>query len=353
MSVVVHVLVWIVSTLLIAATLLPVVRSAAWWVRLWDYPRLQIAVALAAAAAAQLALWPVGPASIGLLASTAACLAWQLSRMYPYTPLARVQVTAARGPGGDAALSVVVANVLQENRDAAGFLRRIRDADPDIVLAVETDQWWDERIACLQEHYAYAVRHPLENTYGMCLFSRLPLLDVRVQDRVSNEIPSMTAGVRLRSGTVVTLHCVHPEPPQPGNDVEARDAELLIVAREVARDRGPTIVCGDLNDVAWSRTTRLFQRISGLLDPRVGRGAYATFHAKHWLARWPLDHIFLDPSFRLQRLEVLGPFGSDHFPVHARFVHDPSAVRDHDVEEADAGDQEEADGKIAEGRQAG
>ena len=249
-------------------------------------------------------------------------------------------------------LSVVVANVLQENRDAAGFLKRIRDADPDIVLAVETDQWWDAQIACLQEHYAYAVRHPLENTYGMCLFSRLPLLDVRLQDRVASEIPSMTAGVRLRSGTVVTLHCVHPEPPQPGNNVEERDAELLIVAREVARDRGPTIVCGDLNDVAWSHTTRLFQRISGLLDPRVGRGAYATFHAKHWFARWPLDHIFLDASFRLLRLEVLGPFGSDHFPVHARFVHDPKAVRDHDVERADAGDQAEADEKIAEGRQA-
>ena len=29
------------------------------------------------------------------------------------------------------------------------------------------------------------------------------------------------------------------------------------------------------------------------------------FHARHRFARWPLDHIFLDASFRLQRLEVL------------------------------------------------
>ncbi len=353
MTAIVYVLVWILSVLLIAATLLPVVRSAKWWVRLWDYPRLQLAVGLAVVAGAQLLVLPGGLAAGALLAATAGSLGWQLYRMYPYTPLARVQVTQAADPASESVVGIVVANVLQQNRDATAFLQRVRDADPDIVLAVETDQWWDAQIACLQERYPYAVRHPLDNTYGMHLFSRLVLEDVRLQDRVSSEIPSLTAGVRLRSGQLVTLHCVHPEPPQPGNDVEERDAELLLVAREVAGKRGPTIVCGDLNDVAWSSTTRLFQRISGLLDPRVGRGSYPTFHAGHWFARWPLDHIFLDASFRLQRLEVLGFFGSDHFPVHVRLVHDASAVHDHDVEPATADDQERADEKIEDGQQAG
>jgi endonuclease/exonuclease/phosphatase (EEP) superfamily protein YafD len=149
----------------------------------------------------------------------------------------------------------------------------------------------------------------------------------------------------------VNLHCLHPKPPWIGDDVEERDAELLLVAREAARDRRPTIICGDLNDVAWSHTTRLFQRTSGLLDPRVGRGLYATFHAKYWFARWPLDHIFHDASFTLGRLQVLGYFGSDHFPVFARLVHKPSAKKVQEAPSPEPGDQREASKKIAEGLQ--
>lgn len=83
-------------------------------------------------------------------------------------------------------------------------------------------------------------------------------------------------------------------------------------------DGHASIVDGDLNDVAWSRTTSKFQRLAKALNPRRGRGFYATFHADYWIARWPIDHLFHTKEFSTATLEVLPHIGSDHFPVFVR-----------------------------------
>jgi endonuclease/exonuclease/phosphatase (EEP) superfamily protein YafD len=345
-------LTWVVSLALIGVTLTPAVRSPKWYIRVWEFPRLQIALGLAGAIAAQIAFVPIGAAGGLLLAASLGCLALQAWRIHPYTRLHPVQSIAAKQSDPENGVRLLIANVLQDNRDADAFLRLIRREDPDLVLAVETDGWWDSKLAALQHSYPHAARHPLENTYGMVLFSRLPLTDVTVQDRVTRGIPSIFARVRLRSGRQFDLYCVHPEPPKPARDVEERNAELLLVANEVSRAGRPAIVCGDLNDVAWSHTTRLFQRIGRLLDPRIGRGIYPTFHAGYPFARWPLDHVFHDASFRLERLRILEAFGSDHFPVCIDLVHDPAAVAAQEAPAPEPGDRSEAAEAIDEGGRA-
>ncbi|WP_207460119.1 endonuclease/exonuclease/phosphatase family protein [Azospirillum sp. SYSU D00513] len=346
--------VWSLSLALVGATLLPFVRVPKWWIRVFDYPRLQIAVGLAGALAVQ-PFTTMGRPGGGLLGGvTAVSLLWQAWRMMPYTPLNPVQAPSAAGSGSDDGgngISLLISNVLQDNRSADRLLAVIAERDPDLILAVETDAWWDRSLAVLGERYPYAVRHPLENTYGMLLYSRLELADVLVQNRVSKDIPSIRARLRLRSGHWIALHCLHPEPPQVGNDVEERDAELLMVGKEVAGSELPTIVCGDLNDVAWSHTTRLFRRISGLLDPRIGRWFYPTFNADWWFARWPLDHVFHDASFRIRGLAVCPHVGSDHFPIFIDLLHEP-ATRPQRELPMEPGDEEEVKERIERGREA-
>lgn len=336
------------SLLLIGLTLLPLVPSGKWWVRIWDFPRLQLFLLLALALAAQLARKPDNPAELALAVATALCLLWHLRCIFPYTRLRTRQVkTVGREASPDQRIKLLIANVCQQNRESHGLCRAIASFDPDVLLVVEADQWWNRRLASHQHRYPHHVLIPQDNTYGMLLLSRLEIVQSEILERVTKGVPSIKALIRLRSGDLVELYCLHPEPPLIGTDTVERDAELLLVASEAANSPYPAIVCGDMNDVAWSRTTRLFQRMSGLLDPRMGRGLYATFDARRWYARWPLDHIFHDRRFLLNRLQLGSDIGSDHFPIFAELVYQPDEQdRQEAPPVADASDRREAEEKI-------
>ena len=140
----------------------------------------------------------------------------------------------------------------------------------------------------------------------------------------------------------------YPPPPSPIGVARstARDAELLIVGKEVKQQDEPVIVAGDLNDVAWSYTTTLFQKTSGRLAPRIGRGMYNSFNAQNIFMRWPLDHVFHSDHFVLIALRLLPAFGSDHFPVYVALGLKPSAKHLQDEPELTAGEREQVDKEI-------
>nr|GFD21842.1 hypothetical protein [Tanacetum cinerariifolium] len=111
-----------------------------------------------------------------------------------------------------------------------------------------------------------------------------------------------------------------PKPPAPKESKTSthRDAELLLVGRAIQHHDGPTIVAGDLNDVAWSHTSELFRRLARLLDPR--------------------------------QLERLPHIGSDHYPIFIRLSYEPQGwqTQEAELEAPDAEDRLEAREKIEE-----
>jgi endonuclease/exonuclease/phosphatase (EEP) superfamily protein YafD len=215
------------------------------------------------------------------------------------------------------------------------------------VLTLETDQTWQNELAKIEKDYPYRVPVPLDNLYGMHLYSKLKLVDSEVKFILSNEIPSIHTTVILPSGQAVQLYCLHPKPPSPteAKDSTLRDAELLIVGDQIKDLDESCIVMGDLNDVAWSRTTRLFQRISGLLDPRVGRRYINTFHADYKFLRWSLDHLFHSTDFALVHMERLPHIGSDHFPIYV--VLQSSRIFEQSQEELEQTDSDEKEAQEA------
>ena len=343
--------------LTIVATALPVAfpRARAWWIRVLDFPRVQVA---AVGALGLLVLFAVGarsgPARL-LPALAAAAVLYQVVRIWRYTPLAPREVERSHAGDRERRISIVVANVLQDNRDARSVLHALREADPTLVLCLEADDWWREQLDRLAESHPHAIRRPQPNTYGMLLYSQLPIDDASVEFLIEDDVPSMHATVRLGSGARVRVHCLHPRPPVPGESGSSaeRDAELIVVARRVQHAETPVIVCGDLNDVAWSRTTRLFQKLSRLVDPRKGRGFFGTFHARYPFLRFPLDHVFHSTDFRLVEMRLLPYVGSDHFPVFVELSLEPEAARAQEAPEREAGDEAEARETVAHARERG
>ena len=282
-----------------------------------------------------------------------ASLGYQGYQIFPYSLLSAVQVIQANPCDASASIRLLIANVLMDNRRDDDFLALVRANDPDLVLAVETDHWWDRQLGVLDADYPFSIKHPIDNTYGMHLFSKLKLAEPEVRFLIEGDVPSVRTRVQLRSGDWIEFYGLHPRPPKPKQDTEARDAEILIVGKEVKARAMPAIIAGDLNDVAWSHTTRLFQRISGTLDPRVGRGMFSTFHAGYPIFRWPLDHVFHEELFTIKELKRLSYFGSDHFPVFAELCYEPQAAPRQDAPAADQSDRQEAQEKIEEGQETG
>lgn len=292
-----------------------------WWFRGADFPRLQI-LAVGLLAFVLMIVWDAAWdfARELILIGLIAALAFQLKMVLPYTFFWKKQVKKVRASqwDPDKQISLMVSNVLTPNTQYHLLIELIQKHQPDLVLTLETDQTWQNELSVIEPDYPYRVAVPLDNLYGMHLYSRLELTETEVKFILNDEIPSIHTRVILASGNQVQLYCLHPKPPSPteAKDSTLRDAELLIVGDQIQDLDQSCIVMGDLNDVAWSRTTRLFQRISGLLDPRVGRHFVNTFHADYPLLRWSLDHVFHSTDFALVHMERLPHIGSDHFPVY-------------------------------------
>ena len=137
---------------------------------------------------------------------------------------------------------------------------------------------------------------------------------------------------------------LHPEPPVPGENLyaTAKDKELMKVALKVKDCGLPTVVFGDLNDVAWSHTTELFRKTSHLLDPRRGRGFYSTFSAHHWFIRFPLDYIFCSKEFGFIEMKRMPKNGSDHFATFTQVAFQATLQEEQEAPKADEEELEEA-----------
>lgn len=344
---------YILGILILFPTAASLSKFDQWWIRDFDFPRLQISFLILTVIIYSAVAFDFNSAwEIAMVVVLGLSFIYQSVKIYPYTFFASKQVKEYKGKDVERQLSILVSNVLTTNTRYDKLIKIIIRENPDLVLTLESDKTWERELQAIEEEYPYTVKIPLKNLYGMHLYSKLELEDIDIKYLISKEIPSIHGKVKLKTGEKVNIHCLHPKPPSPSEDDTStnRDAELLLVGKEID-GKNSTLVFGDLNDVAWSRTTKLFLRLSGLLDPRIGRGFFNTFHAEYPIFRWPLDHVFHSSDFMLLKLKRLEKMGSDHFPMFIKLVYQPGNENvNGESEEPEEEEKEWAEEKIDKGK---
>lgn len=244
----------------IIATGLPFINSAQWWIRIFDFPRAQITVVcLVSLLLFYRYVKMKRKRKMPLLFLLSFVLLFQIQKILVYSPLYPTQAKNSSHISEENSFSLLVSNVRMDNEDKEKFISLVREYNPDILLINEPNEEWEKALKELDREFPYSVKHPLDNTYGMMFLSKFPLNNSKVNFLVEDDIPSVYTEISLPSGDRFDFYGVHPEPPKPGSDTYERDTELLIIGKKIRDSPTPSIVAGDLNDVGWSRTSKLFR----------------------------------------------------------------------------------------------
>lgn len=303
------------------ATLLPLVNHPHWVFRAIDFAKLQLFVVKITLLALSFLFLDQNASTLIVQSALGACIVYNAIVLYPYSSLYRRWHRSPSSATGNF-IGLLSANVYQFNTKFDDFIGIVEGNNPDLILTMESNQAWDDALKVLEIKYPYVVKVPLENTYGMHFYSKLEIVESKVNYYVADDIPSLEVKLTDGSGKEFVFIGVHPPPPSPTEEENSleRDAELLKIAKRVTEIELPLVVAGDFNNVSWSKSTVLFKKLSRLIDAHKGKGFVSTFHADYRLLRFPIDQLFHSVSVVVGEFKALQHFGSDHFPLFTKFA---------------------------------
>lgn len=343
----------ITSSLLIIASILPFTNFSHWFFRIFEYGKIQIfTLQIILLLVSFITLKEHSLITIIFQFVTFVFIIIHSSSLYKFTPFYTIKQKKGSDNLSDY-ITIISANVYKDNNNYNRFIRLIKKYNPSIVLTLESDLKWQEAMNCLDKEYPFTVKVPLENTYGMHLYSKVEILEHKVHFFVADDLPSIEAKMKTIDGFEFTFFGVHPPPPSPTEEENSkeRDGELLCVAKKIEKDIDTCIIVGDFNNVAWAKSSILFRKTSKTLDGRMGRGFISSYHAKYFFLRFPIDLIFHTSDVFINELKKLEYFGSDHFPIYSKFsISRNKLPQQANVENLDKEEEKNVDKLIEEGK---
>lgn len=276
---------------------------------LMSHFRVQYALLLLVGAATLLAL-----RSRRLAILTAAVGMTDVVAVWPYVMPARHAALAA--VESRPSLRVLSQNVNTANDQFAQVLSLVEAEQPDVVLLLEVNARWMVQMRPLDASYPYHISSPRSDNFGIALWSRLELLEPRIEPMTETAVPTIIARINAPAGELRFVG-THPLPPVSSRYLALRNEQLGLIAAEAARRDLPTIVAGDLNITPWSPAFADLLRNGHLHNTSRGHGLQRTWPASNWLMRIPIDHVLVSSAVHATSRRVGPDVGSDHRAVIA------------------------------------
>ena len=348
-----HQLYYLLISLCAIFSILPFSRNQHWVFRVVEFARFQVVIFQVAVLVLGLLLFT--PKTFVFWVTVAVSLAFIINHiviLIPYTVIYKRKIGKKISKESDP-ISIISVNVYQFNKEYQQLIDLVNEVKPDILLTMESNLDWEKALEVIEKDFPNFKKVPLENTYGIHFYTKLKVKNIKVNYFISDDLPSIEASLITNEGEAFTFFGVHPPPPSPTEEdtSKERDGELLAVAKEVRKLKTSVIVTGDFNNVAWARSSILFRKTSELIDPRIGRGFVATFHAKYRLLRFPIDLFFHSTDIFIQDFKTLRNIGSDHLPLYCSFFINKNAqeLQEDDVEILHKDDLQQVDELIEKG----
>ena len=209
---------------------------------------------------------------------------------------------------------IISINVLFNNLQRERVLQLIQQESPDIVLLVEVDPSWQPTLSELASQFPHALAEPRAGSFGIALFSKLPLEDLQVVETGSTGSPSIHATVEIGK-TNVRIVGTHFMPPMSSERFQLRNEQLLATAQALAQKPRPCLVLGDMNITPWSPHFRDLLEIGNLCNSQAGFGIQPS-----WLGAIPIDHLLHSEDIAVLNRRIGPQVGSDHRPLIVDFV---------------------------------
>ncbi len=215
-------------------------------------------------------------------------------------------------------LRAMLLNVNTRLGDSERVRQVILEADPDIVVLEEINSRWVADMAWLKSSHPHSVMQPREDSFGIGLYSKLPLAENEVAYIGSAEVPSVLATVNTGQ-TKLRVVATHPPPPA-GRDYSRWRNEQLDELADYVHSSLPLLLLGDLNMTPWSYHFRRLLKRTGLKDSSQGFGVQPTWPNYNLLLRIPIDHCLHSPEIDIVDRRIGANVSSDHYPLIVDFA---------------------------------